>query len=364
MSGATRSDDRLLIIGAGPTGLTAAIKAAQAGFQPILVDRASGPTIESRAVGVNQASLQLLQDTGTADAIMSHGIPVKTAYFFNGEKPLAQLKLPQPKNDQPALVALPQSETEHILIEALAKLGHAPQWNTQVEQVEQSASKVRAILASGEVLVGDWMLGADGSRSGVRRSLGLDFEGRKYPDSWSLVDAKIDWPFSDAEIAVYFGKAGAVLFLVTLGQDRFRIISNRPDAERQLHERFSVREIILSDTFTVSLRQANPFGKGRIWIAGDAGHVHSPVGGMGMNLGIEDAVDFVETLKSRHDPAAFSGYNQRRIKAAKRVLSFTDIGYKFVSSKGTVAPVLRNLGVRTIASIGLIRDSIAQRFLS
>ncbi len=315
------------------------------------MDRAPHTTDESRAVGINRASLDILEDTGTVPALLDRGLVLNRVRLFYQDKPLATFDLPQ-SQERPVMIALPQSETERVLLTRLEEFGISPHWNTHVSAVAQSEHGVTATSQSGEVFEADWMLGADGSRSAVREALGISFDGTTYPETWSIADAVIDWPWPDTQAMPRLQSDGSVLFLVTLGEGRFRIIANREDALQRARAIVSVSDVVMSDTFKVSLKRVQRYGSGRIWIAGDAAHVHSPVGGMGMNLGMEDAADLVATLTQGATEADFAAYTTRRLKAAKRVLSVSDRGYKLARTTNPVIRAVRNGAIRVFASAG------------
>lgn len=349
----------VIIVGAGPVGLTAAIECARRGDSVTIFDRASGPTDESRAVGINRQSLLLLQNSGVAEKLLSAGFTLERAKIHDKGKHLATLKLPQPRDaSPPPMILLAQSETEKILVDTLKTFGVAPRWNREARSVQQDGSMATAVFADGERISADYLLGADGSHSFTRNSLGLSFKGETYDEVWSLLDAALDWPFPDIQAAPFFDEDGSVMFVVQIGEGRYRAISNRPDVKADLAKYFPIKRVLWQNEFKVSLRMVDAYGDGRIWIAGDAAHVHSPVGGMGMNLGIEDACDFAATLAGDHD---FSGYNQRRLAAAERVLTLTDRGYKFASATSRSRRFVRNSAIRAISNLGVLRSLAARR---
>lgn len=332
--------------------MTAALKARQAGWIPTLVDRAPHTTDESRAVGINRASLNLLEDTGVVPALLARGEPFRRIRLFYKTKPLATFDLPLPDGAKPMMIGLPQSETERILLKQLDSLGVETTWNTHISSVSQTADGVSAIAESGETFEADWLLGADGSRSVVRDALGIEMEGSVYPETWSMIDADVDWPWPDTQASPHLQPDGSVLFFVALGAGRFRIIANRDDVQTRAEAIVSINEVFLSDTFTISLKRVQHYGEGRIWIAGDAAHVHSPVGGMGMNLGMEDAADFVATLTGGASKSDFAGYAARRLIAAKRVLRVSDRGYQLATTTNPVVRATRNAAIRLVSALG------------
>ena len=346
------SQPSVIIIGAGPVGLTAAIECARAGMDVTVLERNAGPTDESRAVGVNRQSLMLLEPSGAAASILAEATPLRRAVFYDGAKRLAELEIPQASDGAPTMVLLAQSETECLLLRKLEAYGVRPRWNAEVRHVQQNGAHATATLICSERIDADYILGADGARSHTRRILGLNFPGEQYEESWSLMDAALDWPFPGAQAAPFFSKDGAVLFVIEIGKGIYRAISNRPDIEEDVARRFFIKSVYWKNDFTVSLRAVDRYGEGRIWIAGDAAHIHSPVGGMGMNLGIEDACDFAATLAGSQD---FEAFDARRIAAAKRVLALSDRGYRFASATHPVRRFARNAAIRTVANVGFIR---------
>jgi len=322
------------------------------------VDRAAGPTDESRAVGVNRQSLLLLEPSGAAERIRANSYTLQRAKFHDNGKHLTTLNLPQPASGPPAMVLLSQSETERILIDVLSTYGVVPRWGREARSVQQNDKMATAVFADGERISADYLLGADGSRSFTRNSLGLSFRGETYDEQWSLLDAELDWLFEGVQAAPFLSRDGDVMFVVQIGEGRYRAISNRDDVETALAQYFVVKNVLWKNDFHVSLRCVESFGHERIWIAGDAAHVHSPVGGMGMNLGIEDACDFAATLVGDRDFAAF---DQRRMASAQRVLALTDRGYRFASATSPFRRFVRNTAIRTISNIGFLRSIAARR---
>ena len=296
----------VLIIGAGPVGLVAAIECARRGIDVTIIDRTSGPTDESRAVGLSRQSLRLLEPSGASAKILDQSVALRRARFHDKDKHLTTLDVPQPEDDSPPpMVLLSQSETERILIDTLQEYGVTPLWNREAKSMQQNPERATAIFADGARLSADYMLGADGSRSYTRKSLGFWFHGETYEESWSLLDAEIDWPYIDVQAAPFLNTDGSVMFAVQIADGLYRVISNREDVETDVARQFVIKRVHWKSEFNVSLRAVENYGDRRIWIAGDAAHVHSPVGGMGMNLGIEDACDFAATVEGNKD---FQGY--------------------------------------------------------
>lgn len=349
----------VLIIGAGPVGLTAAIECARRGIDVTVLDRNDGPTDQSRAVGINRQTLQLLSPSGAADKILAESLRLENLVVHDNGKAIARVNVPQPTDDSPPFMCLlPQSRTERILLETLEGLGVTPQWGREVKSAQQIGAVASATFECGERLHADYLLGADGSHSFTRQSLGLKFQGKAYDEDWSLMDAALDWPYPDAQAAPFLDSKGAVLFIAALGGGTYRAISNRSDVEARVAKHMTVKSVLWRNEFKVSLRYVYRYGQDRIWIAGDAAHVHSPVGGMGMNLGIEDACDFASTLSGSQN---FARFEQRRLASAQRVIEQTDQGYSFATTTDPMRRFLRNMAFRGVARIGFARRLAARR---
>ncbi|MGI9387221.1 MAG: FAD-dependent oxidoreductase [Methyloligellaceae bacterium] len=348
----------ITILGAGPTGLSAALALKTRGHTVRILERNDANTTESRAVAVNRRSLQHLAKVGADEKILEAAETLYHAKFFHNGKPLTTLDIPQPPTGHPAAVLLPQSTTESILVGHLREKGINIEWETEAIEVSQTADNatVRASGPAGTVEIqSDYILGADGSRSITRKALDVGFSGQQYEGQWSLIDAELKWPWPGIQIAAHFNDPAQVIFMITLGDGRHRVISNVPDLEGAVSQLMTVGEISWRNAFTLSERCVDSFGDGRIWLAGDAAHIHSPVGGMGMNLGIDDAFDFAATLQT----GDFAAFNQRRLKAAHAVMARADRGFRLITSRNPVVKFLRNWVIRTIAASPSIRRRLA-----
>jgi len=353
---------KVLICGAGPTGLSAAIECARRGLSVQIVDRAPGPTERSRALAFNRASLELMEASGVSAQIMARSHPFQQASFHYEGRLLAAIALPQPKAGYEAIRLISQPETERVMEQVLAGLGVNVQWNTEIVAATQDETGISLTLTNGDTLRGDTLLGADGARSLVRKQIGLTLEGSDYPETWSLMDARLDRHHTTSQATIYTHKTGVIFIAIQIEGDRYRCLANRPGIESLIGQHHTVIERLTHSEFDISLRRVKQFGKDRIWIAGDAAHVHTPVGGMGMNLGIADACDFAACAAS-DDPftALAGGYNTRRIAAAKRVLALSDRGYQMASTTNPVMRRIRNLAVQMVAGFGPARWLLARQ---
>lgn len=348
------------IIGAGPTGLSAALALRKHGAEVRIVERNAETVRESRAVGVNRRSLEHLQTVGAAEPILANAAALLRARMFTRGKPLAVIDIPQPTSGPPAMVALPQSTTETLLVQKLREAGVEVQFEAEAVAVSQTADRATATVRGpdGETeITSDFILGADGGRSVTRKSLGIEFTGHRYEEDWALFDAVLDWPWPDTQAAAWVDEPEGLHLIITLGDGRHRIIGTAEHLEDRIRALMPIGEISWRNAFSLSERRVGRYGEGRIWLAGDAAHVHSPVGGMGMNLGIDDAFDFADAVMSGN----FAAYEIRRLAAAKRVMETADTGYRLMTARNPFKRGFRNLAIRSVAASGFLRRRLASR---
>ena len=195
------------------------------------------------------------------------------------------------------LLALPQSETEALMEQALIGFGVRPEWRVELTAIRIVSGKVEVDLAGAHGGAFDYVYAADGAHSRVRETLGLGFSGYTHKRLWSIADAVIpEWPFPEATALASLHRSGDIGFIIPIGPKRFRAVSNTPDALSQLPGVESA-QVSQRDTFHIPVRQADRYQAGGVFLGGDAAHVHSPIGARGMNLGIEDAFVFVRRLE-------------------------------------------------------------------
>lgn len=317
------SDKDVLIVGAGPAGLTAAVELARRGINPTVIDRKAGPSPLSRAVGILPHSMHLLTPSGVADAIRAEAIAAQEVIFHRNGFRLGRLRIERGKDPDYRLFALAQDRTEAHLREALERYGGQVTFEATLDELSEQAEQV-TVLINGQSRQFSHVIGADGVDSQVRQSLGIGFDGIDLPEKWSIADVEVaDWPDPKAFKAFFLRDGGAVI-VVPLEETRFRVISNRPDALAALPVPMKVKNINRAGTFHISVRQASRYATDRVFLVGDAAHCHSPVGGRGMNLGIDDAVD----LAARFSGGGLEGYHAARHAVGARVIRFSEDGRK------------------------------------
>ena len=349
----------VLIVGAGPTGLTAAVELARRGLIPYVIEKRESASGLSRAVGILPSSMKILEPSGVSDAIRRESIAYQAAVFHDEGRPIARLCFNEVEDINARVFGLAQDRTETHLREAFERLGGHVNYGAELTGLTQDDSSVRVTI-NGDDHSYDYAVGADGVHSTVRNALGLEFLGHDVPEEWSIADVECpNWVAPD-EVHVYLRSGGRVVIVAPLETRRFRIVSNTTDAVDTLPVPMNITRVRRHATFRISVRQVESYRKGRVFLAGDAAHCHSPVGGRGMNLGIADAAD----LARRFIEGGLDGYHEARHAAGRETIALSERGRRIATS---LSPVIRSLAkgaLRTIAAIPTVRRRVIHKLLS
>jgi 2-polyprenyl-6-methoxyphenol hydroxylase-like FAD-dependent oxidoreductase len=309
--------DNVLIVGGGPVGLTLALELARYEVPLRIVDKSPARTDKSKATAIWSRSLELFDRAGCSAVLVAPGHKVDAANILRGTQTVAHFDLQGVQTAYPFVLMLPQSSTEQILEAHLGRLGVTVERNVELASFVDEGEGVSAVLrhADGteETAKASWLVGCDGAHSLIRHQLGLSFLGSTRSDDWVLADVELTgYPFPENELATVWHEEGVVVFF-PLGRGRYRLIASlgpskggppsEPTLEefQQLVDRRLPCGIVLSgavwlSAFRINERQVNQYRFDRVFVAGDAAHVHSPAGGQAMNTGMQDAFNLAWKL--------------------------------------------------------------------
>ncbi|HTH96421.1 MAG TPA: FAD-dependent monooxygenase [Stellaceae bacterium] len=289
----------VLIVGAGPTGLAAALFLAEHHIRPRIIDKAPRPSETSRAQVVNPRSLELLETTGITARIRGEGRPLAGARFYDGWHDLAHLDFEDIHPRFP-MTALPQARTEALLLGALVEHSIAPERGVTLTGFAEEEDGIFAELTRPdgtlETVQAEFLLGADGAHSTVRHLLGIEFEGSAFPEAWPLYDIQLETSLDGDHAHISFVDGG-LIFMLHIEDGVWRVFGDVTAPLEYLPVGTVKGEILWQSSFHISHRLAAAETAGRVALAGDAAHIHSPVAARGMNLGIEDAYVFAECVR-------------------------------------------------------------------
>ena len=352
----------VLVIGAGPTGLAAALELARHGKSVRIVDKNPTRSQHSKAIGVNARTLELMEPSGVTERLLASGLRLRRFHFRSGDRLLATVELSRVRHRYDFMLALLQAETERILEQRLAEHGTMVEWSTEFTGLEAGPDRIRAaLLAKGEerTVEAACLIGADGAHSAVRHALGLPFRGTTDPSEWWLVDVRMDWPFGTAELNL-FARPAAVLGVIPIEPGLFRLVSSGPEPRDMLPAGARVHDEVWRSAFRISYRQVDTYQVGRVFLAGDAAHVHSPVGARGMNLGIEDGT----VLARKMIEGTLEGYTAERHPVGARVFRPTRALTRLVTARNPLGRWLRDqLFAHVIGPNPWLQRALARRVL-
>ncbi len=331
----------ILVVGAGPVGLTAALELKRSGHEVTIIEQLAEISQLSRALGVNARTLELFTPSGFADRLINAGRVIQKAHVWLKDEKKVLIDMNNLEHQYPFILSLPQYKTEGLIEHALSELGVKVQRLTHLEGFTQSDSSIVATVTQNGMeneITANYIIGADGAHSTVRKTLDIGFRGKQYPETWSLADVEMTWPYGDTDANLFILDHGIANVIIPISDNRFRIISNADDLFGSLPKGTTVGNIHWQSLFSVHCRIVDHYQEGRAFLMGDAAHIHSPAGGRGMNLGIEDAFCFVEKLNNN----TLQHYNTERRPIGESVLQQTDLLFRGLKTKNPIIKLIRN----------------------
>jgi 2-polyprenyl-6-methoxyphenol hydroxylase-like FAD-dependent oxidoreductase len=371
------ADTSVLIIGAGPTGLVLALWVTQQGVPVRIVDKSAGPGTSSRALAVHARALELYRQLGLDAPVMAQGYTVPGVRLWIGGQEKVRVPFNELVSDLTPygfLHIFPQDEHERLLIERLETRGVRVERSTECLGYDDQGDHIVATLRSPDGQVGEvraaFIAGCDGARSAVREAMGVGFPGGTYPQTFYVADVAGHGPAYNGDLNVELDEADFLATFPLAPQGRVRLIGDIKAGEHgdgdltfdDISDRSAkslgveVDQVNWFSTYRVHHRVTERFRQGRAFLLGDAAHLHTPVGGQGMNTGIGDAINLAWKLKAVLQGAAdglLDTYQAERRAFALRLVATTDQAFTFVASEGRLAQIVRTRIVPAVFPVAL-----------
>mgnify|MGYP001183746489 FL=1 len=381
-------DPEVLIVGAGPTGLVLALWLTRLGVRVRIVDTTTEPGTTSRAVAVQARTLELYGQVDLAEAVVESGRKALAANLWVAGTQVAHLffgAMGESISPFPYAIIYPQDEHERLLVDRLADSGVEVERQTEFLGFEDAAGHVvgrlKAPDGSIEMCDAAYIAGCDGSHSTVRQGLEIGFPGGTYEHVFYVADVQASGAALNGEVHVALDTTDFLAVFPLKGEGRARLVGTTReevkrqgenlswnDVSRQVIEwmHIDVERVNWFSTYRVHHRVADHFRKGRAFLLGDAAHIHSPVGGQGMNTGIGDAVNLAwklaAVLRGRADASLLDTYEPERIAFARRLVATTDRAFTGVTSSAALARLVR-LNIVPFVMPALFKLAMVRRFM-
>jgi len=380
----TRRDCQVLVVGAGPTGLVLACELLARGIRARIIDKGDGVLLQTRALGVHARTLEAFDMMGLAERFVDQGQVVRRFHMYTEGKTLVRLDLARNGSAFGFMLDVPQDVTETILRQRVAELGGSVESGTELRSLSQDPCSVTAtVIEPGgtmRTITAGYVVGADGAHSRVRSELGLDFDGHPYAQDWLLADVHLGWDRPDDEMHAFFRRDGRPLICMPMREHLWRVIlpyagerdrraPTLEEIQRLVDER-APAAVPVSDpawlaTFRCQRRSTHIYRRGRVMLAGDAVHVHSPAGGQGMNTGIMDAHNLAWKLalvaSGRAPERLLDTYGQERGPVAAEVLALTHALVQLGTMTHSVPRAVRNIIVPVAGHLAPVQRRAVRR---
>lgn len=383
---ATTIKTDVVIVGAGPTGLSLACQFIRHGIDFVIVDKNEGVTPYSKAIGVHARTLEIYEQIGLAQKAVEQGTIAGKARLVVGGQIRGEVdfsSIGEGLSPYPYVLMLEQSKNERLHYEYLQSNRKDVLWLRELENFSQTETNVTAQVKTpdglSQIIDAKYLVGCDGAKSLTRHALGLGFEGSTFERMFFVADVHVDWHLSHDALHVCLAKDSFVVFFPLKGEKRYRIVGVFPEefAKEEgdiLYEEIEQRikqeakiELDIHDvewfsTYKVHTRHVSEFSAGRCFLAGDSAHIHSPAGAQGMNTGIQDSYNLAWkmalVLKGKADDRLLATYNEERLENAKHLLQTTDRMFQVAAGSEWFLAFLRMNVLPSVAKPILSLDAV------
>ncbi len=368
----------VLVVGAGPVGLAVAASLVGHGHEVTVVDQQAAGANTSRAAVVHARTLEMLERIGVSRRLAGLGIHARQFSIRDGDRELVPVRFDGLPTEYPYTLMVPQNVTEQVLLDRLEELGgrvHRPHVATGLSQ---SADGAEVTLDSGDTIKARYVVAADGMHSTMRDLAGLGSDGNgALPLSFALADVRVEGGLPADQVLLFFSRPG-MLVVAPLPDGSFRLVAEVDDAPEQPDVAYAqqlldtrgprrttarVTEVIWGSRFRIHERVADHYRAGRVLLAGDAAHTHSPAGGQGMNLGLRDAVTLGDALSVALREGREDELDEYATSSRAEAMHVVALAHRLtrLATAPPAARPLRNLALRLLALVPAVRRSLAEQ---
>ncbi len=370
----SKNEIEVLIVGAGPTGLTMAIELARRNIPFRIIDKGSTASVHSKALAIHAKTLEIFYSMGLASEFFKHGHKVNKLNAYINQEPRLALSFNYLTGTPfPYVLVIPQSETEKILTKHLESMGCTIEHKKELVQLTAKKDYVEAVIQEGkkqEKINANWLIGCDGPHSKVRQELDLPFSGCRYDEQFLLADGELETQLASDQGHLFLEEFP--IALIPMPQNQWRIISTypshfalpkTPEVKKILQEQLDkatpetvkIKSLGWTSVFAIHRRIVSKMRHKRVFLAGDAAHIHSPIGGQGMNTGIQDAYNLgwklAAHIQGNVEESFLDSYQAERYPVAAGVLHGTNVAMKTVMAHSSwvrktrdfIAPLVLNI---------------------